>query len=136
MWNETMKEMIYFDNPQLIYDPPETRADNPKIQFAFNLAENSSLYFGSYKIVMQCVGKLDRDNKPIFEDDIIEFPDTEGHIFKKRIIWDDRELCYTVGGIPYEKLFNSAYIHRSQLNNCKILGNYYQNPELLEETNE
>ncbi|MDR1837596.1 MAG: YopX family protein [Treponema sp.] len=137
MWNEGIKKMTYFDNPRLTFEMPENRKDGwpTKSLLAFYLAEGSALYFGNYKYIMQCIGICDRNGKPIYDEDIIEFATTEGDIFRRKVAWDDKLLCYTVGGFPYMRLHESGYIQPSKLV-CDVIGNVFENPELLEKNNE
>jgi hypothetical protein len=70
----------------------------------------------------------------LFEDDIVEFNNTEGQIFRKAVKWNDKLLCFMVGNMPYMKLYESQYIQPSQLL-FEIIGNTLDNPELLLEEN-
>jgi len=136
MWNEGLEKMTYFDNPHfhLSIESPDNARKVMKHLFAFDIAKNSDLYFGEYKIVMQSIDLLDREGKQAYEDDVIEFQSTEGQLYRKRIKWDDKLLCYLIGNMPYQKIFESAYFHIHQ--NFLILGNIYENPELLEAEND
>jgi uncharacterized phage protein (TIGR01671 family) len=135
MWNKEMKEMTYFDNPHLDFALPEREIYKPKCIFAFNLAEDSALYFGSYKTVMQCIGRRDIKGKPIFENDIIEFYDAVGNLYKKLINWNDNLLCYSIGNVPFTDLFNGSFIQPKK-DTFKIIGNTFENPNLKEGVNE
>ena len=130
MWNENLKKMTYFDNPEFVFHKNSEKFRDFEALFAFHIAENNSLYFGEYKIVMQSINLFDIDGKQAYEDDVIQFQNTEGKIFKKRIIWDDKSLCYLLGNMPYQKIVESAYFHTPL--KFLILGNVYENPELKE----
>jgi len=131
MWNKGMKKMTYFENPCFTFEAPEKRNDRPtKCLFAFYLAEGSALFFGNYNYVMQCIGICDRNGKPVYDEDIIEFGTTEGEILRRKVTWDDKLLCYTVGDFPYMRLYESGYIQPSKLV-CEVIGNSFENPELL-----
>ena len=137
MWNEGIKKMTYFDDPNLTFEAPNQRGDPPKCcVLAFHLAEGNALYFGNYKFIMQCVGICDKNKKPIYDEDIIEFYNTEGKILRKVITWNEKLLCYFVGNMPYDTLYNSAYIHRQKLLDCEVIGNSIENPELMESQND
>jgi uncharacterized phage protein (TIGR01671 family) len=127
MWNKGLKKMTYFGNPQLTWEMPEENKRIGKALFAFELTNNSSLYFGDYKKVMQCIGKLDKNNKPIFEHDIVAFYDTKGTMYKKVVKWDEKLLCYSFGNMPYEEFSKNRFIQPS---NCEVIGNIYENKEL------
>jgi len=131
MWNENLKEMTYFDNPHFVFHKNSEKFRDFEALFAFSIAENSALYFGTYKIIMQSIGLLDKNDKLAYEDDIIEFNNTEGTMFRKIIKWDERYLCWMIGNIPYFDLFNSSYIQPSKLV-FEIIGNIHENLDLVE----
>lgn len=76
----------------------------------------------NYKI-MQYIGRKDKNGKEIYEGDIVKgtfygFPMVEyDYIFQ--IYWDEKE-----------KGFMANYFEPSE---CEVIGNIYENPELLEE---
>ena len=89
--------------------------------------------------ICQCTGKRDNtrtkefpEGKLIFEHDIIGFLDTysteSGYAEQDcigEVLWDDEELCFYVT----ERLSAESY---EVLDDCKIIGNRFDNPELLE----
>jgi len=79
------------------------------------------------------IGLEDKEGEEIVIGDIIEFSNTDGQIFRKEVKWDSNLLCIMIGNMPYIKLFESGYIQPSKLV-CKVIGNVYDNPELLEVT--
>lgn len=42
--------------------------------------------------------------------DKIEYSTTEGRIVEAKIIWDEKNLCVSIGSFPYYKLMESAFI--------------------------
>lgn len=126
MWNEGLKKMTYWGNPEFTWGMPEENKRMGRTLFAFTLTNNSSLYFGEYKDIMQCIGKLDKNNKPIFEHDIIAFCDIEGITHKKIVRWDKKLLCYFFGNIPYEKFSKNRFV-------CEVIGNIHENKKLKKE---
>ena len=84
--------------------------------------------------ICQCTGRRDEDSKLIFEHDIVGFLDctsTENgyseHGCVGEVLWDDETLSFQVTGRlsaeSYEVLGGT---------DCKVLGNIFDNPELLE----
>lgn len=80
----------------------------------------------------QFIGIQDRNGHDIYEGDIIRFNTTEGTTLTHQIWFSKELLCFMVGPIPYSKLYDSAFIQPSKLE-CDVIGNVYQNPELLKQ---
>jgi hypothetical protein len=88
--------------------------------------DQDSLYgylSGKYpdSIVMQCTGLKDKNGKLIFDGDVVEIED-----MRCKISWEDYGFFVSRNGIML----------RYELSTChdtmEILGNVYENPELLE----
>lgn len=62
--------------------------------------------------------------------DIIKFGSTEGKIYTKEIKWNDKLCCICFGNVSYEELYDSAFHQPSKIR-FEILGNIFENPELL-----
>ena len=83
--------------------------------------------------ICQCTGKHDiPENKMIYEHDFVSFLDTysteNGYAEQYcigEVLWDDEELCFYVTN----RLSAESY---EVLDDCKVIGNRFDNPELLE----
>ena len=83
--------------------------------------------------ICQCTGKHDiPENKMIYEHDFVSFLDTysteNGYAEQYcvgEVLWDDEELCFYVTN----RLSAESY---GVLDDCKVIGNRFDNPELLE----
>ena len=83
--------------------------------------------------ICQCTGKHDiPENKMIYEHDFVSFLDTysteSGYAEQYcvgEVLWDDEELCFYVTNM----LSAESY---EVLDDCKVIGNRFDNPELLE----
>ena len=82
--------------------------------------------------ICQYTGKTDIEKKPIFEHDAISFLDTysteNGYAESwciGEVLWDDETLSFQVT----ERLSAESY---EVLDDCKVLGNTIDNPELME----
>lgn len=102
----------------------------------FDASEQTEWFLPKWKErfeVMQYTGLKNHKGTEVYEGDIIHarghYPgegwyDTGEHEynFKNEVKWDNDKLAYTCGGY---------YLH--EINIIKIIGNRYQNPELLKE---
>lgn len=79
-------------------------------------------YFRQQFHIMQFTGLLDKNGKKIFEGDIVEFPD--GSQWKVY-------FAQGVAQFRYETLDESGFKDMSDGDNCEIIGNVFENPELL-----
>ena len=83
--------------------------------------------------ICQCTGKHDiPEKKMIYEHDFVSFLDTysteNGYAEQYcigEVLWDDEELCFYVTN----RLSAESY---EVLDDCKVIGNRFDNPELLE----
>jgi len=81
--------------------------------------------------LMQFTGLKDKNNKESYYGDIIEFQNTEGHRFVKKLFFCNKTQSTMVGeNWTYNDLCNSGFIQPSVLE-FEIIGNIYENPDLL-----
>lgn len=86
-------------------------------------------------ILMQCTGLIDKNGKLIYEGDIVKYKDEVYDLCIGRIQWDNAhyELQYYTG----EKYgWFSHILCLKHIKNVEVIGNIYENPELLEDTDE
>lgn len=78
-------------------------------------------------ILMQSTGLADKNGKEIFEGDIVEFGcDSWTHSEVGSIVWDECEAGFKIDKDPEFPLL------WGNLGDVEIIGNIYENPELLE----
>ena len=82
--------------------------------------------------ICQCTGKTDIEKNLIFEHDVVSFLDATSteygyseHWKVGEVLWDDETASFQVT----ERLSAESY---EVLEDCKVLGNTIDNPELLE----
>ena len=95
--------------------------------------ENKSYYevsegFGLIEVnpehVMQFTGLKDENSAEIYEGDVIEWLDPFGVTVRSQVIYDETTASY--------KTYKGELSHISIRPNLKVVGNIYENPELLE----
>ena len=123
-----MREIKFraWDSQEMIYEPS---------LYTDDFARNINQYFEYWQkivdenermIFMQYTGLKDINGKEIYEGDIIEF-DNE---IKLIVYWDN-----VLGGFALKNLTNTAVVPLTDMiKPIKVLGNIYENPELLKET--
>lgn len=80
--------------------------------------------------LMQYTGLKDKNAREIYEGDLIKDSDSKEI---GQVIWDDTTLCWTT---KFEDNDLWGFVPRKgRDNHCEVIGNVYQNPELLEVKN-
>jgi len=112
-WHKEKKKMIFLEKPE---DMIEFSTDAWRmIRWDDNsgtLADNTN------SILMQSVGRKDKNGKEIFEGDIVLFHTAKGGEVSFTVVWNDEGLNY-----------NIWKPHGTE--SLKVIGNIYENPELL-----
>lgn len=93
-----------------------------------------TIFIGALKVVkegnwklMQSTGLKDRNGKLIFEGDVVEYDYKEVGIARAVIVWEMGG--FTTGGCNHER---SGHFLNQMFEKAEIIGNRYENPELLE----
>lgn len=87
-----------------------------------------------YKTIGQYIGVTDKNDKKIFEGDVIDTPDRlcEVYWFEKNAQFDLR----FIRNAHNKRIINFKGIAMRDLSNYEIIGNIYDNPELLKSDTE
>lgn len=123
-YNFLSKKYTYFDEPEVQF--AERDSDYlPGIVMPL-LDEKQSLYFGKYEL-QQCTGLKDKNGKLIYEGDIVKDSYTNT-IYQIRL----KNFAYCLENKKYIGYFHEMS-HTFSSSRLKIVGNIYQNEELLNE---
>lgn len=123
-WDKDKKQMLIVD------DLDGLRTGNPIVCVSSNMDGTLPLESLGRIPIMQFTGLLDKNGKEVYEGDIVECQIRNRMTHKGEVLWDQGSAMFRIqfinenGGISW-----SAY--RSDLK-CKVIGNIYENPELLE----
>lgn len=114
IWNKSHKKMNYFDSPSLKID------HDSGLHFK---VKEEHIYLGGYADdIMQYTGINDCNGKEIYEGDIIKVFDGCKNKFN-----EEPSLVEF-----YYGAFNPRGYCVCDLSKCEIIGNIYENPELME----
>jgi hypothetical protein len=80
--------------------------------------------------VGQFTGLTDKNGTKVFENDIIEFQNTEGEGLIKKVWYCDKMHSVMIGNLIYSTITESGFFKPSQLI-FEVIGNFNDNPELL-----
>ena len=108
-------------------------------QINFNRGEFESIGYGitflrgaDKVILMQSTGILDKNGKEIFEGDILGIETDEG-ILNVNIFWDEEHALFMFESKKHNEKELLAELVEDNTYPFAILGNIYENPELLED---
>lgn len=98
--------------------------------------DSEIIIFDSFDGLIQCTGLKDKNGKLIYEGDIVKIPDDWNDY--KLMAGEKREVVFNKGGFRLKpKWCNGFYVHWLEDTKCfEIIGNIYENPELLEVEND
>lgn len=87
------------------------------------------------KTIGQFTGRWDEDCNKIFEGDILEISCDDGTAYITEVCAYGGTLCVDVEGEDYDftAIDFAVDIWKNNCCECKVIGNIYDNPELLEE---
>lgn len=82
--------------------------------------------------VGQLTGLLDKNGKEIYEGDVIQSYDSEGNPIKHYISWRSDNAAYSATVLEYPHLFCAVIQDWIDEFEKEVIGNVFDNPELLE----
>lgn len=107
---------------------------------------NVSVYLDSNKILMQCTGLKDENGKLIYEGDILDLYVSSKKLYRYEVKYEigsfmlvsqdeifDFPNVWNDNVYPLSQLYWLYQNEENCIYQCKVIGNIYDNPELLEE---
>lgn len=122
LWNRITSQLHIVDG--LYFDARE----------AEYVDDDNVLRFVGFKniVLMQSTGLKDKNGKEIFEGDILAF-ETDDEVINVKIFWDEKHALFMFGSEKYNEEEPLAELVEANTYPFEIIGNVYENPELLEE---
>ena len=119
-----IKFRIYSDDLKVMYTP-KMNDEEPNL-WSLPSALGGNVRAPENSFLMQYTGLKDKNGIEIYEGDIVSF----GNRNNVEVVFDNG--CFNVFDEPLGWDFDSEDIAvKTDLNFCKVIGNIYQNPELL-----
>jgi len=111
--------------------------------FIFAPSKKNKLYLETYYlnefIMMRYVGVYDKEGVGIYEGDIVEYTISSGYhynkIFYGVVSYDNRNAAFTLGDGPRNSRGKKTVLF-TRAKNKRVIGNIYENPELLQKVEE
>jgi len=92
-------------------------------------AKNGEVGFKvNFDTLGQCVGFLDKNRKPIFENDLVTYKSTSGRTWTGKVVYSVNKSRFTLEISDSGQMFEIA---RKYANCYEVIGNIHDNPELL-----
>lgn len=84
--------------------------------------------------LMSSTGLKDKNGKEIFEGDIVKFSDCDDDVYVTPVVWDKNYACFGVSfSGKYPISFDYLEEFYTELKDIEVVGNIYENSELLGE---
>lgn len=82
--------------------------------------------------LMQFTGLKDKNGKEIYEGDIVKFSDCDDDVYVTPVVWDKSCACFGLSfSGKYPISFDYLEEFYTELKDIEVVGNIYENPELL-----
>ena len=124
-WDTTNKEMFkdtfaITESGQVVVVEQESVASSPDYVFVDHL------------VIMQSTGLVDKNGKEIFEGDVLELKDCGETIGNVKVYWDDSLALFQLDAIIVDEKAPIYKVVDDENYSYIVVGNIYENPELLE----
>ena len=122
-WDKEKKKMVFSDIQELLQGLLTNGSDNPLALLNYNQGWEIEL--------MQYTGLKDKNGKEIYEGDIVKYQSVTRGIIITLVTWDESNS----GFIPFSTghYFQGRSYMQMFGDKIEIIGNIYENPELVKE---
>lgn len=83
-------------------------------------------------ILMQSTGLKDKNGKEIFEGDVLEIEDEGEVLGNAKLTWDNEQAVFMIEAVSVDDIAPFHEILSDESYSYRVVGNVYENPELLE----
>lgn len=126
-WDSAKKEMFkdtfaITESGQVVVVEQESVASSPDYVFVEHL------------VIMQSTGLRDKNDKEIFDGDVLEIEDEGEVLGNAKLTWDKERAVFMIEGISVDDIVPFHEIASDEKSySYRVVGNVYENPELLED---
>ena len=127
-WDRLRKEMNY----KVMVGNCDTDDENWTCPIIWIEYRKKWLHFDDYECIMQSTGLKDKNDKEIFEGDILAC-ETDDEVINLNIFWDEEHALFMFESKKYNEQEPLAELVENNTYPFEIIGSVYENPELLED---
>lgn len=127
-WDKARNEMNY----KVMVGNCDTDDENWTCPIIWIEEEKDWLHFDDYECIMQSTGLKDKNDKEIFEGDILACK-TDDEVINLNVFWDEEHALFMFESKKYNEQEPLAELVENNTYPFEIIGNIYENPELLED---
>ena len=127
-WDKARNEMNY----KVMVGNCDTDDENWTCPIIWIEEQKDWLHFDDYDSIMQSTGLKDKSGKEIFEGDILACK-TDDEVINLNVFWDEEHALFMFESKKYNEQEPLAELVENNTYPFEIIGNIYENPELLED---
>lgn len=133
-WIKTEKRMFLSDDI-LNIDYENKEIVTQQVYFKNGLPDDRDIYFYDFDeiVLMQSTGLKDKNGKEIFEGDVLEIEDEGEVLGNAKLTWDNEQAVFMIEAVSVDDIAPFHEILSDESYSYRVVGNVYENPELLED---
>lgn len=133
VWVTTEKRMVFLDDI-LDIDYENKEIVTQQVYFENGLPDDRDVYCYDFDEIelIQSTGLKDKNDKEIFEGDILAC-ETDNEVINLNVFWDEEHALFMFESKKYNEQEPLAELVENNTYPFEIIGNIYENPDLLED---